>query len=83
MKVGGKYWLQKFIPAGKLECQLTMETTIKGEVILASRTQDLSVTVRNDDPEVVVDVDMEKIEVSIIEIIDANVMLNFCLVFRV
>ena len=41
-----------------------METTIKGEVILSSRKQDLSVTVRNEDPEVVVDVDMEKLQVS-------------------
>ena len=55
----------KFKITGKLECQLTMETTIKGEVILASRTQDLSITARNDDPEVVVDVDMDKFQVTI------------------
>ena len=57
--------LQKLELAGKLECQLTMETIIKGEVILASRTRDISVTVRNEDPEVVVDVDMDKLQVII------------------
>ena len=42
-----------------------METATNGDVILASRSQDLSVIIRNEDPEVIVDIDADMSQVVI------------------